>query len=394
MEAKKPLKVLVVAGEASADLHASHLLEKVGESRALSLVGIGGDALMELGLKPIKHARDMAVVGLTEALRKIPQTLKLFNELEALAVKEKPDCVLLLDLPDFNLRLAPRFKKLGIPVVYYISPQVWAWRAGRVKQMAECLDLLLLILPFEENWYRERAPKNLRTEYVGNPVTEQIPDLPYAPLENRVVLMPGSRVSEWSNLFGPMIEAAALLARGNPRLEFRLPLASTLRKSPLAAEYLSAQGPYAQALRSLGPAFRAEETPAHEALRQARAALIASGTATLEAAVVGTPMVVAYKVSGGTAFLFKHVVRYRGPVAIVNIIHGGLGTTERTVPEVLQEDLSAESLASALRHVMAEPAWSRQKEALGRTRRLLEGPGKPIANAAAALLRFLDGRPS
>jgi lipid-A-disaccharide synthase len=360
-------------------------------------VGIGGDALVSLGLKPIKHARDMAVVGLTEAVKKIPQTLKLFNELDALAKHERPDCVLLLDLPDFNLRLAPRFKKLGIPVIYYISPQVWAWRSGRVKQMAACLDLLLLILPFEESWYAERAPKNLRTEYVGHPVTEEIPDLPYAPVENRVVLMPGSRESEWQNLFGPMIQAAALLGRGNPRLEFRLPLASTLRQSALAAEFLSDHGPYSEALASLGDRFRVEHGAAHESLREARAALIASGTATLEAAVVGTPMVVAYKVSGGTAFLVKHVIRYHGPVAIVNIIHGGLNTDHRTVPEVLQNDVTPEALASALRQVMAEPTWSIQKEALARTRPLLQGPGMPVANAAGAIVRFLaerGGRPA
>lgn len=389
---KKPLKVLVVAGEASADLHAYHLLEKIAEAGPLELCGIGGDQLMHLGLKPVKHARDMAVVGLTEAVKKIPQTLRLFDELEALAAREKPDFVLLLDLPDFNLRLAPRFKKLGLPVVYYISPQVWAWRSGRVKQMARCLDLLLLILPFEESWYKKNAPAGLRTEYVGHPVTEEIPDLPYAPQDNVITLMPGSRESEWRNLFGPMIEAAALLGRGDSRLEFRLPLAATLRQSPVARELLSGEGPHGEAIRSLGSSLQILETPAHESLRSSRAALIASGTATLEAAVVGTPMVVAYKVSAGTAFLFKHVVRYRGPVAIVNLIHGGLGTTERVVPEILQDEVNPPSLATALRQVMAEPGWSRQKETLARTRPLLQGPGSPVANAAAAILRFLGER--
>jgi lipid-A-disaccharide synthase len=176
-----------------------------------------------------------------------------------------------------------------------------------------------------------------------------------------------------------------------------LPLASTLRQSALAAEFLSDHGPYSEALASLGDRFRVEHGAAHESLREARAALIASGTATLEAAVVGTPMVVAYKVSGGTAFLVKHVIRYHGPVAIVNIIHGGLNTDHRTVPEVLQNDVTPEALASALRQVMAEPTWSIQKEALARTRPLLQGPGMPVANAAGAILRFLaerGGRPA
>jgi lipid-A-disaccharide synthase len=385
-------KVLVIAGEASADLHAYHLLETMAQREPLELVGIGGDWLEKLGLKPIKHARDMAVVGLTEAVRKIPQTLRLFNELEALAKQEKPDFVLMLDLPDFNLRLAPRFKKLGIPVVYYISPQVWAWRSSRVKKMAKALDLLLLILPFEEAWYKDRAPLGFQVDYVGHPVTEEIPDLPYAPEPDLIALMPGSRESEWRNIAQPMLEAAALLHRGNPRLRFQLPLASTLRKSPVAQEILSADGPAAESLRSLGSSFEVVNTAAHETLRRARVACIASGTATLEAAVVGTPMVVAYKVSAGTAFLFQHVVRYRGPVAIVNIIHGGLGTPERVVPELLQDDVTGPGLASALRQVMADPVWSIQREKLAQTRPLLQGPGMPVANAAAAIEKFLAGR--
>ncbi|MGE3260557.1 MAG: lipid-A-disaccharide synthase [Bacteriovoracia bacterium] len=386
------MKILVVAGEASADLHAGHLVAELAKSEPIELIGIGGDQLIAQGLKPIRHARDMAVVGLTEALRKIPQTLQLFKELEALGAKEKPDFALLLDLPDFNLRLAPRLKKLGIPVVYYISPQVWAWRSGRVKQMAECLDLLLLILPFEPDWYRQNAPGNLRVEYVGHPVTEEIPKLPYSPVEHQIALMPGSRESEWRNLFGPMVAAAALLSRADSRLEFHLPVAEPLRKSALVREFLSPDGPYGDSIRSLGAAFRVWEAPAHEILRKSRAAWIASGTATLEAAVVGTPMVVVYKVNSFTAFLFRNFVRYRGPIAIVNIIHEGLGTEERVVPEILQHDVEPFQLASSLREVMADPAWTRQKEKLAGTRALLQGQGHPVTNAAQAILRFLRER--
>jgi lipid-A-disaccharide synthase len=385
-------KILVVAGEASADLHASHLLERFAARNEIELIGIGGDRLVHLGLQPIRHARDMAVVGFTEAIKKIPQTLRLLSELEALAIREKPDFALLLDLPDFNLRLAPKLKRAGIPVVYYISPQVWAWRSGRVKQMAECLDLLLTILPFELDWYKRNAPAKLRVEYVGHPVLEEIPDLPYSPRENSIAILPGSRESEWRNLFGPMIEAAALLGRGNSSLEFTLPLAEPLRKSTLVRELLSLSGPYGDSIRSLGSALKVVEQPAHEVLRQAKAAWIASGTATLEAGVVGIPMVVVYKVSGTTAFLFKHLVRYTGAVAIVNLILSGLGSAERVVPEVLQEEVEPNRLASAMRDVLTPATWSRQRDRLAETRRILSGEGLPLDNAVAALERFLRGR--
>lgn len=386
------MKLLVVAGEASADLHAGHLVERLKRSKPVSLIGIGGDRLVAEGLIPVKHARDMAVVGFTEAIRKVPQTLRLLNELEQLASREKPDFALLLDLPDFNLRLAPRLKKLGIPVVYYISPQVWAWRSGRVHLMAECIDLLLSILPFEKPWYEKNAPAKLRVEYVGHPAIEEIPDLPYDPLPDQIALLPGSRESEWSKLFGPMVGAAALLGASNQALNFRLPLAEPLRGSALVRELLSASGPFGKELAELGSRFQVVEFPAHEVLRKSRAAWIASGTATLEAAIVGTPMVVAYKVSGTTAFIFRHLVRYQGAVAMVNLIHCGLGSKERAVVEVLQDDVVPELLATRMQETLAEPRWAQLKEKLAGTRGLLSGAGMPVDNAARAILSFLEAR--
>jgi len=384
------VKILVVAGEASADLHAGHLVEKLKKSIPVDLVGIGGDRLVQEGLCPVIHARDMAVVGFSEAIKKIPQTIRLLSELEKLAEKEKPDFALLLDLPDFNLRLAPRLKRLGIPVVYYISPQVWAWRSGRVYQMANCLDLLLSILPFEKEWYRQNAPSRLRVEYVGHPALEEIPDLPYEPELRQIAILPGSRESEWQNLFGPMIMAAALLSKSHPTLEFYLPLAETLRQpNSFARECLSLSGPFGEAIRSLGEKLHVVEVPAHEVLRRSKSAWIASGTATLEAAIVGTPMVVAYKVSNTTAFIFKHLVRYQGAVGMVNLIHGGLNSTERAVVEVLQNEVTPENLATRMRELLTEPGLSAQRTRLARTRSLLSGSGMPVQNAANAILKFV-----
>lgn len=386
------MKLLVVAGEASADLHAGHLVEKIREREPVSLIGIGGDRLVAQGLKPIMHARDMAVVGFTEAIKKIPQTLRLIRQLEALAIKEKPDAVLLLDLPDFNLRLAPKIHRLGIPVIYYISPQVWAWRSKRVHAMSECIDLLLSILPFEKPWYAKNAPAKLRLEYVGHPVLEEIPNLPYDPQADQIAILPGSRESEWRNLFGPMIEAAALLKKENPAFQFILPLAEPLRGNAFVRECLDPKGSFAGALSTLGDSFRVIEAPAHEILRRSKAAWIASGTATLEAGVVGIPMVVAYKVSGTTAFLFKHLIRYQGPVAMVNLIVEGLGATTRAVPEVLQEEVRAEPLMRAMQEMLEPSHWERTKNKLAQTRALLQGPGLPLSNAADAIQRFMQER--
>jgi lipid-A-disaccharide synthase len=383
------MKILVVAGEESADLHCSHLVDRLRRHTNVSLIGIGGDHLVRQGLKPVKHAREMAVVGLTEALKKVPQTLQLLAQLEQLAATEKPDCALLLDLPDVNLRLAPRLKRQGIKVIYYISPQVWAWRSGRVRHMTRCLDLLLLILPFEKAWYEKHAPAGLRTEYVGHPVLEEIPDLPFQPEAKVLALLPGSRENEWRSLLGPMLGAAAVLAKENPALEFRLPLAVSLRGNALVEELLSPEGPNREALVALGRRLKVEEVPAHDVLRHAKAAWIASGTATLEAGVVGVPMVVAYKVSATTAFLFRNFVRYTGPIAIVNLIHCGLGSAERLVPEVLQDEVEPSRLAAAMRALLEPAVWEKTAARLAVTRSLLSGKGLPLENAAQAILRFL-----
>ncbi len=300
------MKVLVVAGEASADLHAAHVLERLKLQTELNLIGIGGKYLRELGMKPIANAEEMAVVGLTEVIYRIPRSLQLINQLEALAAEERPNVAMLLDLPDFNLRLAPRIKKLGIPVVYYVSPQVWAWRSSRAKHIAEYVDHLLCILPFEKPWYEEHAPKNLRISYVGHPAVEEISEKPYEAQANHVVLLPGSRRKELRNLLPPMIDAAAKLLARMPELRFSLPLASSLCEDKEIQEFLDVSGPMVVAVQKLGDRLEITDQPSTEVLRSARVAIVASGTATLETALIGVPMVVVYKISPVSAFIFRN----------------------------------------------------------------------------------------
>lgn len=385
-------KVLVVAGEASADLHAAHVFAGLQAEQKVDIFGIGGDALVKLGLDPVAHASEMAVVGLTEAISRIPRSLALLRELEERAAKEKPDFAFLVDLPDFNLRLAPRLKRLGVPVVYFVSPQVWAWRANRVHAMAKCIDRLLCILPFERAWYAERAPRELRVDYVGHPAIEEIPVAPYEPDTNLVALLPGSRVREIRSLFPELIVAAARLKRERPNLRFVLPLAPTLRANAEVRELLrNGEGEALSAIRELGNAYAIVESQAHEVLRRARLALVASGTATLETAIVGTPMVVVYRVSPLTAFIFKNFVGYRGPVAMANILHCGLNGDERVVPELLQDEVSAAGIAAAAARILDDPAvWQAQASRLAGTRALLTGGiGSPTKNVINALREFL-----
>lgn len=382
------MKVLVVAGEASADLHAGLVLERLAQKHPLKLFGIGGDQLEALGLKPIAHARDMGVVGLTEAISRIPVSLRLMRELSIIAEKEQPDLALLVDLPDFNLRLAPSLKALGIPVIYYVSPQVWAWRSGRVRQMAKVLDRLLCILPFEKDWYAKHAP-GFKVDYVGHPAIEEIPDQPYEPKQNFIALLPGSRMRELRSLFPVMIEAAAILSDWRPDLEFHLPLAPTLRGVEEIERLLSKDGPAGAAIEKLGSRFRVHFCPAHEILRESRLAIVASGTATLETAVVGTPMVVTYQVSKLSAWIFKNLVKYRGPIAMANIVHVGIESSERPIPELLQDEVRADRVAAAAKSLLEDQkSWEAQKKLLARTRSILSGTSSPLDNVVRCLEEY------
>lgn len=385
------MKILVVAGEASADTHAAHVLQLLAKSTDLQLFGIGGAQLRALGLDPIAHAEEMAVVGLTEVISRIPRSLQLITELEARAKQEKPDLAMLIDLPDFNLRLAPKLRKLGIPVVYYVSPQVWAWRSGRVTQMAKCIDHLLCILPFEKSWYERHAPKNLRVSYVGHPMLEEIPELEYCAEPNHIVLLPGSRKRELKNLLPAMLQAAGKLLDRIPELRFTLPLATPLRNDSEVADFLSPTGVNSVLIAELGDSFTITESPSADVLRSARVAVVASGTATLETALIGVPMVVVYKVSPISAFIFRNLVGYSGPIAMANILHVGLESQERVVPELLQTEANADRIAGeVLKLILSEDLWQRQATRLANTRALLSQgiSGSPSDAVVQAILEF------
>ncbi len=323
--------LLMVAGEASGDLHGSRLLSELRElAPGLRPFGLGGDELQAAGLESFGHSAEIAVVGITEAVRILGRARKIYERLLEEVDRRRPRAAVLIDFPEFNLRLARALKDKGVRVVYYISPQVWAWRRGRVKTIAERVHKMLVLFPFELEFYRER---DVRTACVGHPLVDEVPDLPQAwdaedgePERYRVALLPGSRPSEVRSLLPPLLEAAAGLA-GELPVDFRLILAPTLPRDRVEALLAGA---------AVAPAIVTSDR--FRALADCHLALCASGTATLEVGLLGTPMIVVYRVGGWTYRLGQLLVKLPD-ISLVNLVLG-----RRAVPELIQRGASPEAI--------------------------------------------------
>ncbi|HEV8267843.1 MAG TPA: lipid-A-disaccharide synthase, partial [Thermoanaerobaculia bacterium] len=319
------MKLLLVAGEVSGDQHAAALLRalkvRVGD---VDVVGVGGDLTIALGLKALAHQKDLAVVGLVEALGKIRFARRLIRRLVETAASEKADAAVLVDSPDFNLPLAKRLSKAGIPVVFYVSPQVWAWRSGRARTIAKLGRAILVLFRFEKGWYDARGLGE-NVKWVGHPLVdaarEELREAAPAPTEGRkrVVLMPGSRKGEVKKLLPILTSAVSILRRSHPDLEVVLVKADSIDDSLLA----EAAG---EALAS----FRVVSGPHLALLRSADVLLVASGTATVEGLLATVPMVVVYKVHPLTFAIARRIVKVTH-VAMANIVSEG-PSGDRTVP--------------------------------------------------------------
>jgi lipid-A-disaccharide synthase len=338
------------------------------------------------GCDTVVDAKDLAVVGITEILGHLPKILKLYRRLIAEADKRKPDLAIVIDSPAFNWRVARQMKKRGIPTVYYVAPQFWAWRQGRVRLLRNYIDKALVIFPFEEQFYRERG---VDATFVGHPLAE-LPhptiardeyarDLHLDPTKPWITLMPGSRVKEVRMNLPTILEAAGQLGSA---YEFLLPLAPTLDRSFLAN--LIAQAKTGQAKITLVP----EALPA---LWHSRAGIVASGTATVEAAMMCTPFVMVYRVSALTYMLGKPRVKVPH-FAMVNLIAG-----EEIVPELVQQDFTTENIVARLNEILPDgPARDRMLEGLARVKARLRAPQAasgaaqhPADRAAQAILSLL-----
>jgi len=383
--ADRPRQILVVAGEASGDAHAAALIRELSvQAPDLRVLGLGGDLMQEAGAEILQHYRGIAVVGITEVVSHLGAIRQAMNRLLDTVAKRSIAAVILVDYPDFNMALARRLRRRhpDLPLIYFISPQVWAWRSGRVHKLAKLVDRLLVILPFEEKLY---ADAGVAVDFVGHPLLDDPigsesrpdfakrhgldPELPW------LGLLPGSRTREVDRLLSPMLGAAELVlaervhevviprARGLDRDLFDAPLAALSASSRASVHVI--------------------DDDYHALLPHLRVAAVCSGTATLETALAGTPEVVVYKTSWLTYNLGKLLVRISN-IALVNVVAG-----RRGVPELLQADVTPANIA---RHLMplTEEGSARTEclEFLREVRTRLGEPGAS-ARAAAAVLEQL-----
>ncbi len=341
---------MMVAGESSGDLLGGELLTALrARFPRLTALGVGGVRMRAAGLQGQFDINDLSVVGLVEVVKQFPRLWQVFTHLTHLLDVERPRLLITIDLPDFNFFLAQRAKGLGIPVVHYVSPQVWAWRRGRVERIARLLDHLLVLFPFEPAIY---AQTSLPVTFVGHPLTHlAVPTHPrdvvrqalgMTPEESLVVLLPGSRHGELKQLLGPLLATCRELARRLPRVRFALALADSLSLDDVAALW-----PAEHSAEAVGmPSVVIVRGETYALLGAADAALVASGTATLEAALLGTPMVVVYRVNRLTYEIGRRLIQVPF-ISLANLVAGYGLVTERVQAEV-RPDLLAQDLMRLL----------------------------------------------
>jgi lipid-A-disaccharide synthase len=375
--------VLLVAGEASGDLHAATLARALlALAPCLRLAGMGGPRMAAAGVRLLHRVEPVAVVGGTEALGRLPALWRAFHGLRRHLQEARPGVLVLVDFPEFNLRLARAARRLGVPVVYFVAPQVWAWRRYRVRVLARDVSRVLAIFPFEVGFYAEAG---VPVEFVGHPILDVLPPLDREACraglagsgETLLGLLPGSREHEVRRHLPVLLGAARRLAARRPQLRVVLPAAPTVDA------------------RAVEAAVRAGEVPVRvlpgEAYRVMAAAdllLVASGTATLEAACYGAPMVVVYRLSRLSYALARLLVRGVTHVSLPNILAG-----REIVAELIQHRATAERLATAAAGLLeSAEARAAQRAALLDVRARLGTPGAGH-RAARAVLRERDGGP-
>jgi len=378
---------MIVAGEASGDLHGATLVAALHAAEPQArCFGVGGDRMAAAGVEILYHMRHLAVVGFAEVLWHLRDVRRALNLLTRVASTQRIDAVVLLDYPDFNLTLARRLRRAvpEVPIVYYISPQIWAWRSGRVRSISRLVDTMLVILPFEEEIY---ASAGVEVEFVGHPlldVAESSSDreefaarhgIPAA--ARWIGLLPGSRHVEVDRLLPHMLGAAELLDQ-DAECAFLVPLSSSVERDV-----------YERMFRALGSDMAARVYPIsndyYATLQHCELAAVCSGTATLEAALMDTPSVVVYRTSWLTYNLAKSLVHVRD-MALVNLIAG-----RRVVPELLQHEVTAERIAGELRLFLQEDERRQEvRTALAEVRESLGSAGAS-ERAAQAVLRRARG---
>lgn len=363
------------AGEASGDLYASQLVEAIRRTHPqVDFFGCAGPRMRAAGVRQVVAAESLAVVGLVEVVHHIPRIYREFRKLIRAAAKEQPELAILTDSPDFNLRVATRLRQLGIPVVYLIAPQVWAWREGRIGRMKRDLQRILCIFPFEETYF---ARHGIRATYIGHPLTRTArPTISRDAFFRKhrldgskplITMLPGSRVGEVSRHLPALADAARILEE---RIQGPLILA-------VPAKFAERAGASFFQERIGRSSIQVLEGETSDALAHADIAMAASGTVTIEAAILGTPMVTFYKVTGVSWVLGKFLVRVPY-YSMVNLVAG-----RKVVPELMQQEATGERLASeVLRLLEDNQSRAEMKRALAEVSSKLTTPEHPMDLAA------------
>jgi lipid-A-disaccharide synthase len=369
--------VFILAGEASGDTKGGGLVEAVRQADpAVRFWGVGGRRMRTAGVEILFDSKEMAVNGLVEAMAHAGRIWYIYRRLREALAERRPALVVLIDFPDFNTFFARRVNRLGIPLLWYVSPQVWAWRRYRIRKLARRVSRMMVVFPFEVPLYESRG---VAVDFVGHPLVdlarsrlareETMRKLDLDPARPLVALLPGSRRSELVRIFPTLIQAAALIAKSRPDVQFATPVASTLGLEAVAAYTRNAPVHVA-----LG------EDLAYEIMAASDAAAVAAGTATLECALVGVPMVMVYRLSPIT-YLLRPVVDL-DHFCLVNVVAG-----RPIVPELIQYDCTPERVAAETLSLLG-PAGAAQREAFAEVRERL-GEGGANARAAKVLLGML-----
>ncbi len=377
---------MLVAGEASGDAHAAKLVNALREKSPtieFEFFGATGKKMREAGVETIINADDMSIVGLPEIARALPMFWKAFQVLKQSARARKPDAVILVDFPDFNLKLAKSLKKQGLKIIYYISPQIWAWRKYRIKTVKKHIDLLITILPFEQDWYARQGVSHVK--YVGNPLAREV----HSTLSKEefcakynlesskpiVALLAGSRHKEIVRILPVLLETAALMEKKNADLQFVVALASARHQHEIDAAKLK----ISDAPKNLFVV----QNETWNAIKASDAAAVASGTATLETAILNTPLAIVYQTSALNYKLLRPLITVEH-FGLINLI-----AEERLAKELIQDDFTPETLSAELFRLLEPETNKKMRQRLTEVTDTL-GHGGASKRAAEAIIKLLS----
>ena len=371
----KKKSIMIIAGEASGDLHGANLVKALRQKDpTLSFVGIGGRYLKDAGVDILIDAGELAVVGITEAIAKLPTLLNGLKQARHLLKTMVPDLLILIDFPDFNLRIASTAKKINIPILYYITPQIWAWRSGRVKKIKKLVDKVAVILPFEAEFYQKH---DVPVTFVGHPLLDLESSLlsgnflPKSPRYPLIGLLPGSRDGEITRHLPVMLGAAKIIRQKLPNARFIISCAPTASIEQIKAIGGSDYDP---------DYFEIVEKTAQAVFRQSTLAIAASGTVTLEAAITKTPLIIIYRVSFLSYWLGRALIRVKN-IGLINLVAG-----KDLVPELIQNQATPEKIGNLAINMLSNPAQlEKMQEELQKVNKLLGGPGASDRVACMAL---------